>query len=312
MVETLLKRFSNRDTVGLAKLITFIENDDPRSEEIIHTIYPKMKNTCRIGFTGPPGVGKSTLLEKIILEIRKKNKSVAVVVVDPTSPFTGGAILGDRIRMSKVYLDHGVFIRSMATRGSLGGIADKTKSVCDLIDAYGFDYIFIETVGVGQVEIDIMDASHITVVVLAPESGDGIQILKAGLMEIGDLFVVNKGDRDGADTLVNLIQYALELKQEKTKKEIPVYKSTARTGEGITEITHGISLMCSEMKESGQFLVQKQAWVRKEISSLVEKKIQARFWSDEKKTELEKCVKGVIEGDLTPFEAQKLLLENEE
>jgi len=193
MVETLIKQFFSHNKVGLAKLITLIENNALESEEIIHRIYPKMRNSPRIGFTGPPGIGKSTLLEKVILEFRKRNKTVAVVGVDPTSPFTGGAILGDRIRMSKVYLDDGVFIRSMASRGSLGGIAEKTKSVSDLFDAFGFDFIFIETVGVGQVELDIMDASHITVVVLAPESGDAIQTLKAGLMEIGDIFVVNNG-----------------------------------------------------------------------------------------------------------------------
>lgn len=309
MVELSLEKFFSGDKVGLAKLITLIENDDPKADEIIHRIYPKMKNTCRIGFTGPPGVGKSTLLEKVIMELRKKKKTVAVVVVDPTSPFTGGAILGDRIRMSKVYLDEGVFIRSMASRGSLGGIADKTKSVCDLLDAFGFDYIFIETVGVGQVEIDIMNASHITVVILAPGAGDGIQTLKAGLMEIGDIFVVNKGDRDGADQLVNLIRYTIELKQEKPQQETLVIKTMGRKGEGVSEFVNGIFNLCMSLEERGTFSTQKEAWVRKEISGLVEREILERFWKNsDKKLILKECIKDIISGKITPFEAKKILL----
>lgn len=309
MVEFLLNKFFSGDRVGLAKLITLIENNDASTDEIIHRLYPEMKNTYRVGITGPPGVGKSTLLEKVIIELRKKEKTVAVVSVDPTSPFTGGAILGDRIRMSKVYLDEGVFIRSMATRGSLGGIADKTKSVCDLLDAFGFDYIFIETVGVGQVELDIMDASHITVVILAPGSGDGIQTLKAGLMEIGDIFAVNKGDRDGADELVNLIRYTLGLKQDKSRQEPFVIKTVATNGEGVVELVNTISLFCKTLRETGKFDNKKKTWVRKEITGLVEREILVNFWEDgNKKTILNECVNDVINGKITPFEAQQILL----
>ncbi len=310
MVAELLARFSKGDRVGLAKLITFIENGHPSSEEIIHCIYPKMQHTCRIGFTGPPGVGKSTLLEKVIIALRKQKKTVAVVGVDPTSPFTGGAILGDRIRMSKVYLDKGVFIRSMATRGSLGGIADKTKSVCDLLDAFGFDFIFIETVGVGQVEIDIMDASHITVVVLAPESGDGIQTLKAGLMEIGNIFVVNKGDRDGADNLVNLIRYMLELKQEKDRKDAPVLKTISTKGIGAEELVNAIFDQCDHLRSTGMFEKKQETWIRREIKGLVQREVLSTFWTgDKKRTLLDTCIRDVLEGRLTPFEARTILLD---
>ncbi len=310
MVAKLLERFFKGDKIGLAKLITLIENDDPRSDEIIHSIYPKMQDTCRIGFTGPPGVGKSTLLEKVIIAIRKQKKTVAVVGVDPTSPFSGGAILGDRIRMTKVYLDEGVFIRSMATRGSLGGIADKTKSVCDLLDAFGFDFIFIETVGVGQVEIDIMDASHITVVVLAPGSGDGVQTLKAGLLEIGNIFVVNKGDRDGADNLVNLMRYTLELKQEKHTEDPPVIKTISTQSRGIDELVEAICRQRDHLKRTGMFDKKKESWIRKEITGLVEREVLSSFWRQESKTRsLDTCVKDVTEGKLTPFEAQAIVLD---
>lgn len=311
MVAKLLEQFSKGDRVGLARLITLIENDDAHSEEIIHSIYPKMRHTCRIGFTGPPGVGKSTLLEKVIIALRKQKKTVAVVGVDPTSPFTGGAILGDRIRMSRVYLDEGVFIRSMATRGSLGGIADKTKSVCDLLDAFGFDSIFIETVGVGQVEIDIMDASHITVVVLAPESGDGIQTLKAGLMEIGNVFVVNKGDRDGADNLINLIRYMLELKQEKgTEEDVPVLKTISTKSIGADELVEAVYNQCEHLRKTGAFDKKQESWIRKEIKGLVQREVVSNFWMRGEKTALlQSCIKGVLEGKLTPFEARTILLE---
>lgn len=309
MVDKFLKKFFSHDIGVLAKLITLIENSDPESDKIIHSIYPEMRNCCRIGVTGPPGIGKSTLLEKVILNLRKLDKTVAVVSVDPTSPFTGGAILGDRIRMSKVYLDEGVFIRSMASRGSLGGIAEKTKSVCDLMDAFGFDYIFIETVGVGQVELDIMDASHITVVVLAPESGDAIQTLKAGLMEIGDIFVVNKADRNGADELINLLKYNLEFKDEKNKQENYVIKTIATKNSGIEKLVKAITDTCTSLKKTGELGHQKKTWVKKEIFSLVEKEILNSFWSEDGKKELLKqCIEDVVNGKITPFEAQKIIL----
>lgn len=310
MVADLLSRYGQGDKIGLAKLITLIENDDPRSDEIIHAIYQKMQHTCRIGFTGPPGVGKSTLLEKVIMVLRKQQKTVAVVGVDPTSPFTGGAILGDRIRMTRVYLDEGVFIRSMATRGSLGGIADKTKSVCDLLDGFGFDLIFIETVGVGQVEIDIMDASHITVVVLAPESGDGVQTLKAGLMEIGDIFVVNKGDRDGADNLVNLLRYTLELKQDPERIASEVLKTISTQGKGIDELVEQLHAQCDRLKRTGTFDRKRELWIRKEIKGLVEREVLSGFWSDKNRSALlDTCTKDVREGKLTPYEARAILLD---
>jgi LAO/AO transport system kinase len=197
----------------------------------------------------------------------------------------------------------------MATRGSLGGIADKTKSVCDLLDAFGFDYIFIETVGVGQVEIDIMDASHITVVVLAPESGDGIQTLKAGLMEIGSVFVVNKGDRDGADNLVNLIRYTLELKQDNSTEDPPVIKAISTQSLGVDELVKILCDQCQTMKRTGIFDEKRESWIRKEIRGLVQKEVLHSFWKQDKKAELlDTCAREVLDGKLTPFEARAIIL----
>ena len=184
----------------------------PGFEALLSAIHPTLGHARRIGITGPPGAGKSTLTERLVQVLRARGNTVAVVAVDPTSPFTGGALLGDRIRMESVALDPGVYIRSMATRGSLGGLATTTREVCDVLDAAGFDRILIETVGVGQSELDVGRSADSTVLVLVPESGDGIQTLKSGVMEIGDVFVVNKSDRPGADRLRQEIEITLGIR----------------------------------------------------------------------------------------------------
>ena len=217
----LLDGFRQGRRASLARAISIVEDERPGFEALLHELYPATGRAQRIGITGPPGAGKSTLTAGLIESYRKRGETVGVLAVDPTSPFTGGALLGDRIRMNDVGLDEGVFIRSMATRGSLGGLAVTTKEAADVMDAFGFDRIILETVGVGQSELDIAGAADTTVVVLVPESGDSVQALKAGLMEIADLFVVNKADRPGAQRLSRDIDMMLHLREGPASRRKP-------------------------------------------------------------------------------------------
>lgn len=238
----------------LARALTIVENDLDGSDELLKSL--RTTDTPIIGITGPPGAGKSTLVNAIINHWSSKGKSVAVLAVDPTSPFNLGSLLGDRIRMSEQFTKKNVFIRSIATRGSLGGLSAKTIEMTDLLGSAGFDYILIETVGVGQSEVEIAGLADISIVVLVPESGDEIQNIKSGLMEIADIFVVNKADREGADTFVNNLKNLVHQKSE----IIPIVKTSAIRAEGITDLIEAIEAHPYSTNRRKPFLLAEKAW----------------------------------------------------
>ncbi len=235
-VPELIERLKSGDALALARAISWIENEDARGLELLDVIYSGIGRSYRIGISGPPGAGKSTLVDGLTEHLLDEGSTVGIIAVDPTSPFTGGALLGDRVRMQRLGIREGVFIRSMATRGGLGGLSRSAPSVAAVMDAAGFDYVIFETVGVGQSELDIAGTADTTVIVLVPESGDSIQAMKAGLMEIGEIFVVNKADRDGGDMMVEEIKSMLLLRDPSLAWTPPVLRSVATTGEGVAEI----------------------------------------------------------------------------
>jgi LAO/AO transport system kinase len=236
----LVQKILQGDTRAAARLMSLVENGAREAISALKALYPHTGKAYVVGVTGPPGSGKSTLVDGITEELRRLDKAVGIVAVDPTSPFTGGAILADRIRMQRHSLDPGVFIRSMATRGHLGGLARATNDVVDILDSAGKDYVIIETVGVGQDEVEVVKAAHSSLVVAVPGLGDEIQAIKAGIMEIGDLFVVNKADRDGADKTVTEIEMMLHLGKPTEGWQPKVLKTVAVRGEGVVELTQAI------------------------------------------------------------------------
>lgn len=238
-ISRLLERYESGDRRALARLITLVENRTPEVPAVMQRLYPRLGRAMLIGLTGPPGAGKSTLGDKLIAQFRQAGKTVGVVAVDPSSPFSGGAVLGDRVRMQEHFLDPGVFIRSLSTRGRHGGLARASREVVHVLDAFGFDVVLVETVGVGQTELDIMGLAHTTVVVLVPEAGDTIQVMKAGLLEIADVFVVNKADRDGARRLKNELEVMLHLRPA-SSWNVPVLLTEANANKGIEELVKQI------------------------------------------------------------------------
>jgi len=257
---------------AIAQTISIIENNETRAQEIVSLLYPKTGRAHIIGITGPAGVGKSTLVEKLATEIRKQKKTVGIVAVDPTSPFSGGAFLGDRVRMQDLSLDEGVYIRSMATRNSLGGLARATKDAAHVLDAAGKDTIIVETVGAGQSEVEVIKVAQTVVVVLAPGLGDDIQAIKAGQMEIGDIFVVNKADRENADKAVSDIRTMLEMDTEEKGWKPPVLKITALIGEGINKLLENIEKHRVYLK-TGVSLLQRRANAEVELIEALKQKI---------------------------------------
>jgi len=297
-----LKKLLKRDKLAIARTITAVENSN--NSEILEEIFPYTGKAYNIGVTGPPGAGKSTLVNTIVQKLLEENKKIGIIAVDPTSPFSGGAFLGDRIRMTDLALKENVFIRSMATRGSLGGLSQKTKDVALVLDASGMDYILIETIGVGQVELDIAQVCDTTIVVFVPESGDSIQAMKAGLLEVADILVVNKGDREGCDSLILELKFAFELREQKLGWHFPVLKTIATESKGIEELISAIKSHKKYLESSGKFEEDRKAKLALRIDELIEEKIKSHlkeFSSWRNGDQLEQLIDKVYQRKLTPY-----------
>jgi LAO/AO transport system kinase len=345
--EQILDGLARGDTVALARAISLVENQRDGYEQVLSHVHGRVggRGARRIGLTGPPGAGKSTLAERLVRHFRTQGLTVAVIAVDPTSPFTGGALLGDRIRMESVSLDQGVFIRSMATRGSQGGLATTTEEVADVLDAFGFDRVLIETVGVGQTELDVARTAESTALVLVPESGDGIQTLKAGVMEIADVYVVNKADRPGADKLRQEVEVMLGIRQGNAFRHItphhrptasdsrivgrsdgkavqsdnpirpsdwvpPVLATVAVKGEGIAELADALDRHRASLEATGRLDARRRERLAARTRAVVNRTLRHWTWADTPaEALLEQALDGMAAGRRSPYDVAAEILE---
>jgi LAO/AO transport system kinase len=308
----LAERLVAGDKRALARAITLIESDDPAGWDLVREVFPLTGKARIVGFTGPPGVGKRTLIGALTVELRKEDRQVAVLSIDPSSPFTQGALLGDRIRLSEHFLDKGVFIRSMASRGALGGLSEAALQAALVMDASGKDDVLVETVGVGQGEIDIVDHADTIVLALMPGSGDSIQALKAGVMEIPDVIVVNKADHPMTDTMIREVRGALSLAHQAGDWRVPILKTEATRGEGIEELSAKVAEHRAFIESAGTLAERRARNLRSEVLGIatarLRRRLEAAIGDDPAVAAL---LERVVSRELDPASAAAELLEGE-
>ncbi len=306
--DALIKGVLSGEWRATARAISIVEDKRPGRVEILSRLYPEGRNSTVCGITGPSGAGKSTLVDRLASRYRESDERVGIICVDPTSPFSGGALLGDRIRMNEIVVDPGVFIRSMATRGSRGGLGTAAREVISVVEASGTERVIVETVGVGQIELDIAEAADTVVVVLVPESGDGIQAMKAGLMEIGDVFVVNKADRDGADGLRIEIESVLAMRAEQNWIP-PVLTTIAIDGKGIDELADVIDAHREWLKANGEGERRRRLRIIAYVKEIIQDALATGLWEEGGyRAKLEESLQEIMVGRKDPFSVAEEIL----
>lgn len=308
-MKDIAKKVISGDPRAIAQLITLSENNDPRAVNALKDIHPKTGNAHVIGITGVMGSGKSTLISELTQEYRKKEMTVGIIAIDPTSPFSGGALLGDRVRMMNLAMDDGVFIRSMGTRGMLGGLTSAVYDVVEILDASGKDVVIVETVGVGQAEVDVIKIADTTLVIIVPGLGDSIQTLKAGVMEIADIFVVNKADRQGVEKTIAEVESLVDISCSEKDRKTPILKTTAKKGEGIEKLIKEIENHKKYLISTKEFEKNRKIRYEAELVEIIRKRLMNFIFDETQfKDKVEKLINQISKKEIDPHSAAEEIL----